>query len=192
MKKVKIIKKIVLKTAVFLTLVLLSTLVSAQTVDGTKNIEDLHFLKGKWSVNNYELKGKEWEPIGTTDAEFIIELNGKFISERVKYITKFGELNMITIIGFDGRLNNFKLSNMGADFGYMDIYFGKWIKDDLIFTNLKSDLPSMLDDGKELYFRLTYSEITSESFTHLVEGTIDNGETWFIFSKSVYSKKMNH
>ncbi len=173
------------------TLLMTASLVQAQEISPKKNIEALHFFEGKWSIDNYVLNEKKWESVGITNSEITLELNGKFVSEKVTYLTKFGQLNMITMIGFDSRLNNFKLSNMGENYGYMDIYFGEWINEDLVFTNLESDLPSKLDDGRELSFRVTYSNMSHQGFTHLVEGTLDKGKTWFSFSKSVYSKIIN-
>ena len=178
-----------IKTLFFTLLITVSSIVHSQEMNNKKNIEALHFLEGDWSIDNLVLKDDKWESIGSTNAEFKLDLNGKFVIEKVKYLTKFGQLTMITIIGYDSRLNNFKLSNMGADYGNMDIYFGEWMNDDLVFTNLTSDLPAILDDEQELSFRLTYSEIGNQGFTHFVEGTLDKGKTWFYYAKSIYSKR---
>jgi hypothetical protein len=177
-----------MRTVFFILVMTASSIVHSQEMNTKKNIEALHFLEGDWSIDNLVLKDDKWESIGSTNAEFKLDLNGKFVTEKVKYLTKFGQLTMITMIGIDGRLQNFKLSNMGADYGNMDIYFGEWMNEDLVFTNLKSDLPAILDNGQELSFRLTYSEISNQGFTHYVEGTLDKGKTWFYYSKSIYSK----
>jgi len=68
------------------------------------------------------------------------------------------------------------------------IYFGEWKDENLVFVNLESDMPVILDDGNEMFFRLTYSEISKQGFTHLVEGTVDKGKTWFSFSKALLKK----
>ncbi len=188
MRKSKCVGTVIAIRAIILMILIIPKFVDAQEVSPDKDIKALHFLEGNWSVENYILKSGKWETIGTTNAKFDIELNGKFINEKVKYLTKYGELNMTTVIGYDSRLKNFKLSSMDADYGNMDIYIGEWTDEELVFTNLNSDLPIVLDDGKELFFRLTYSEINYESFTHVVEGTTDMGETWFNFSKSTYTK----
>lgn len=98
---------------------------------------------------------------------------------------------MITHIGFDARANQYKLSAMDREFGMMDIYLGKWENENLIFTNLESDAPYLMEDGQKLWFRLTYSEITQDSFTHLVEGTFDQGKTWFTFSRADFKREDN-
>ena len=172
-------------------MVVTTSLVHAQKMNTKNSIEVLHFLEGNWNIDNYELKVEKWKSLGNTSSKFILEHNGKFITEKVKYLTKYGEINMITSIGYDNRLKKFKLCAMDKEYGYMDIYFGEWINNNLVFTNLESDMPVQLDDGKELSFRLTYSKISNQSFTHLVEGTYDKGKTWFSFSKSTYTENKN-
>ena len=70
----------------------------------------------------------------------------------------------------------------------MDIYIGEFLQDKIVFTNLKSDQPIAFGEDKKLSFRLTYSNIQKDSFEHLVEGTYDEGLTWFPFAKSIYQK----
>jgi hypothetical protein len=188
MNVLKLNNMLLLIKTILLTILMIPTLVHAQEADPKKDIKTLYFLEGKWSIDNLVLKDDKWESIGTTSAEFNLELNAKFVNEKVKYLTKFGQLTMITIIGYDSRLQNFKLSNMGADYGNMDIYFGEWVNEDLVFTNLESDIPAKLDEGRDLSFRLSYTDISDASFMHIVEGTTDKGKTWFYFSKSIYSK----
>lgn len=168
-------------------MVLMPLLLQAQK----NTVESIHFLSGNWNIDNYELKDKKWKLIGTTNSKTILEYDGRFISEKVKYLTKFGEINMITNIGYDNRLKKFKLCAMDKEYGYMDIYYGEWINENLVFTNLKSDIPIKFEDGRELSFRLTYSKISDQTFTHLVEGSYDKGKTWFSFSKSVYTRLIN-
>ena len=170
-------------------MIMLPTVINAQDLNTQNNIKALHFLEGDWTVDNLILKDEKWKSFGITRAEFKLELKGQFVREKVDYLTNNGELNMITYIGYDDRINRFKLSNLAAGYGNMDIYFGEWAGKDLVFTNLESDMPFKLEDGKELSFKLTYTNISSVGFTHIVEGTLDKGKTWFYFSKAMYSKK---
>ncbi|MCL6275581.1 hypothetical protein M3P19_16320 [Muricauda sp. 2012CJ35-5] len=152
-------------------------------------LKELQFLEGEWSLENFETKDqKTWNSIGNSIAHVTLEHDGKFIQEKVKYITGFGEINMITYIGFDYRLGKLKLCAMDKEYGSMDIYEGDKVGDDFVFTNLKSDLAIAMQDGKKLNFKLTYATISDTGFEHWVEGTYDGGETWFPFSKSVYTK----
>jgi hypothetical protein len=131
---------------------------------------------------------KGWDTIGTSNSVIQWKHDGRFLAETAKYLTSYGEINMITHIGFDSRSKNYKLSAMDKEYGLMDIYLGRWSGNDLVFTNLESDLPIVMEDGRELSFRLTYSLIKKNSFEHLVEGTFDRGKTWFPFSKGFYSR----
>ena len=154
----------------------------------TDAVSSIHFLSGEWQVENYAQDDVEWKKLGQTKAICQLEHDGKFVSERTTFLTQYGEINMITFIGFDSKANKFKLTAMDKEYGLMDIYLGGWMDDQLIFDNLQSDLPVKTQDGKDLYFRLTYKDISADHFTHLVEGTTDNGKNWFIFSKSNFNR----
>lgn len=172
---------------IYLTLIMIPSLIYAQETDPKMNVNTLNFLEGNWKVENWSFANDSgWQQIGETKSEIITEHNSKFIHEDVRYLTTFGEINMITFIGFDSRINKYKLCAMDKEYGLMDIYNGTWTEGDLIFTNLNSDKPVTMDDGKELHFRLTYQDITDAQFTHLVEGSFDKGNNWFVFSKSIY------
>jgi hypothetical protein len=114
--------------------------------------------------------------------------DGRFVEERVKHLTANGEINMITFIGYDARIKSYKLTAMDKEYGLMDVYTGDWNGDQLTFTNISSDTPILMEDGRKLNFRLTYSQITETSFQHTVEGTYDQGDTWFTFSVNNYQR----
>lgn len=176
-----------MRTLVTLVFLLSSILTLPQDQNVPKEIAALSFLVGDWSIENFENKKDDgWVSTGSSKADIRYEHDGRFLSERARYITGFGEINMITHIGFDSRVNTYKLSAMDKEYGLMDIYFGEWSDKRLVFTNLESDRPISLEDGQKLSFRLSYMDIGQDGFTHLVEGTFDGGATWFIFSKSVY------
>ncbi len=153
----------------------------------SQEMKDISFLEGSWSIENYEFsEEKGWSNIGTSNSVIQSKHDGRFLAETAKYLTSYGEINMITHIGFDSRSKSYKLSAMDKEYGLMDIYVGGWSSGDLVFSNLEADLPIVMEDGRELSFRLTYSSIKKNSFVHLVEGTFDGGKTWFPFSKGIY------
>ena len=167
-----------------ITIVLISTVVFGQE----KSAKSLYFLKGEWQVENYIKEQDTWKHLGNTQSIINLEHNGKFVSERTKFLTRFGEINMITFIGFDSKAKEFKLTAMDKEYGLMDVYLGNWVDGNLIFDNLKSDLPIQLQDGSNMHFRVSYKEIIKNSFTHLVEGSTDRGKTWSVFSKASFRK----
>lgn len=175
-----------LTSIIALFLILASQTFSLSQEDKMQNILP---LAGQWEVENYINQDNEWKNIGNTSSTIELVHEGRFISEKSKFLTAFGEINMITYIGFDSKQGRYKLTAMDKEYGLMDIYLGDWESDQLVFDNLKSDLPVKLDDGSEMHFRLTYKEIAVNSFTHLVEGTTDKGKSWFIFSKSMFKSK---
>lgn len=154
----------------------------------SQEMKGISFLEGSWSIENFEFSEENgWTNIGTSNSVIQTKHDGRFLAETAKYLTSYGEINMITHIGFDSRSKSYKLSAMDKEYGLMDIYVGTWCGDDLVFTNLESDLPIVMEDGRNLSFRLTYSSIKKNYFEHLVEGTFDGGKTWFPFSKGLYS-----
>ena len=174
----------------FSTAFLMNLMVSSQSTSGVDKMKFFHFLEGNWTVENFTLnKDKEWELIGETSSKNTFIHNGKFINENVKYLNASGEINMISYIGYDTRIQSYKLSAMDKEFGVMDIYRGEIKENDIVFTNLNSDAPFKMESGKSLWFKLTYKDITTNSFTHLVEGTFDKGKTWFIFSKATFKRQ---
>lgn len=165
---------------------------TAQTKIKNDKMEVFSFLKGNWNVENFKLnKEKKWELIGNTSSKNILVHDGQFVSENVKYLTAFGEINMITFIGYDSRIKSYKLSALDKEYGVMDIYLGEINNKEIVFTNLKSDAPFIMENGQSLWFKLTYKNITDNSFIHLVEGTTDKGKTWFSFSKARFKRIAN-
>jgi len=172
----------------FLTLVLIlfCTVASGQESPADQ-LKKLDFLIGDWAIENFKSNADgSWESLGSSTSVISWDNGGRFIREMAKHLTQFGEINMLTYIAFDYRLNGFKLTAMDKEYGLMDVYHGEYTNDQLIFTNLKSDIPIKMEDGKELSFRLTYTFKSDKEFSQLVEGTYDKGETWFVFARSDY------
>ena len=168
---------------------LLPFLSTAQN-DISDNLTSLKFLIHDWKVTTYSpIENDDWKLGGESSAHITTLHDGGFIEEDVKYILGEEELNMRTYIGYDQRVKKFKLCAMDKEYQVMDIYYGEWEGDKLVFTNLTSDKPIVFDDGRELSFKLTYEDISSTRFIHLVHGTYDGGKTWFPFSKAIYEKK---
>ena len=179
-----------MKTAFTLSFLLLFSLHSLAQENPADQLKKLDFLIGDWSLENYKnTPDGSWESLGKTSASFGWENGERFIKEMTQYLTQFGEINMLSYIAFDYRLNNFKLTAMDKEYGLMDVYHGEYKDKVLIFTNLNSDIPIKMPDGRELSFRLTYTFKNNKEFTHLVEGTYDKCQNWFVFARSDYKKK---
>ncbi|GEM_PF-6129421 len=152
-------------------------------------LKKLDFLIGNWTIENYKRNADgSWESIGSSASAISWDNGGRFIREMAQHLTQFGEINMLTYIAFDSRLNGFKLTAMDKEYGLMDIYHGEYSGKELVFTNLESDIPIKMQDGKELSFRLTYTFQNGQKFSQLVEGTYDKGGNWFVFARSDYTR----
>lgn len=162
---------------------LIMSVMTAQAQDqDTTKMARLAFLVSDWEVVPSE------EALKSTTSSISWVHDGQFIEEHVKHLTKYGEINMITFIGYDARIQSYKLTAMDKEYGQMDVYVGDWEDDQLIFTNITSDAPIQMPDGQPLNFRITYFDINKDSFSHKVEGTYDQGATWFTFSINQYRR----
>ncbi len=181
------LEKMKINTLVITTLLMF---LSNSVALGQENkMQKIRILSGEWEIENYVNENNEWKNIGSTKSIIELVYDGTFISEKSKFLTNYGEIHMTTFIGFDSKQGKFKLTAMDKEYGLMDVYLGTWLDNELIFDNLESDLPVKLEDGNEMHFRLSYKEISENSFTHLVEGTTDKGKSWFVFSRSLFKRK---
>ena len=152
--------------------------------DKSSKLQKLGFMIADWNV----VETSSSQESDTTNSIIEWVHDGQFVKEEVKHLTKYGPINMITYIGWDSRLQGYKLVAMDKEYGQMDVYEGVWDNEQLVFNNLNSDRPIVMQDGRELNFKLTYYAISNDSYKHKVEGTYDQGDTWFTFSISQYHK----
>jgi len=170
-------------------IILLASILISFNISGqiSEKMKSLEHLIGKYSVTTYDFESGEWIDGDTTSSVVEKVHDGAFLREQVKYETKKMEITMLIFIGFDRRINKYKLCAMDKEFQSMDIYHGEISDKMLVFSNMESDKPLVFDDGSKIHFRLSYN-FNETGFTHLVEGTKNNGTSWFPFSKSIYRK----
>ena len=92
-------------------------------VNTPEQMKKLNFLISNWKV--IETSGSVASS-DTTQASIKWLHEGKFVQELVQHNTQFGEINMLTIIGFDSRWGRYKLTAMDKEYGMMDTYEGDW------------------------------------------------------------------
>lgn len=133
---------------------------------------------------------ESWQEVGNGVAHYESILGGSFL--RKTAVNDFGgtTLTMETTIGFDQKSNQPKLIALDKEYGSIDIYEGNIKADSIEFINLNSGVSFTTKDGKSLYFRLTFYEITETSHKFLVEFSSDEGNTWSPYVKQ-YCKKVN-
>ena len=144
-------------------------------------------LIGDYEVVSSELTEKGWIKGEPTSSSIESVFDGRFLKEQTKHKTPNMELNMLVYIGYDSRVDQYKLTVMDKEYGIMDTYYGHLSGKSLMFTNMESDVPFVYQDGSEVHFRLTY-EFTDSGINLSVEGTKDKGESWFWFSKATYRR----
>lgn len=160
----------------------------AQEEKLSNRLEPLNFILGDWNVTTYGKDSTGSRVSGALTSAIIGTIHdGGFIKEEVKYQGPAFTINMVTFIGYDPRANKYKLCAMDKEFQVMDIYYGDWSGEKLVFTNLESDKPFDFGNGQTVHFRITYTP-TENGFDHKVEGTSDKGANWFYFSHSEFRR----
>ena len=154
------------------------------------SIGELELLVGRFAIKNQSLTPDGgWQTVGWSAATIAPSQAGRFLEEEAQYLMSDMEINMHTFIGYDDRLRGFKLAAMDKEFGLMDIYYGEQTKEGAYsFTNIESDIPFTIGEDQFMHFRLTYDQLSEQGFVHLVEGTMDGGESWQPFTRSIYRR----
>ena len=84
-----------------------------------------------------------------------------------------------TFITYDQYRKLYRLAAIDDTFGLMDIYEGDFMNDNTLqVTNLRADTNFPTNDGGEMYFRLTFTELDENTREFLVERSSDNGANW--------------
>ena len=157
---------------------------------GQKRIDELAFLLGDYTVQVMlqDDLGK-WMKGGTGTAKFYPILNDTFIREDLNLTLGTGTLTMSNSIGRDGRMNELRMIAMDKEFAFIDVYKGKLDQNTIIFDNLTSDIPATSPTGQPISFRITYSKISDKVNESFVEMTTDEGKTWKVYSKQIFTRK---
>lgn len=146
-------------------------------------------LLGSWQTDNYVFKDGEWAQFATSTTTFSKKLKGKLITEEISDLKPNNSFIVETLISFDQYRDIYRLAAIDDTYGLMDIYEGDFIKDGVIqFTNFRAGTNFPTEDGGDMYFRLTFSEIDKNTREFLVENTVDKGATWSPMNKNILKK----
>lgn len=159
----------------------------AQTLN--PKLKALSYMLGNWNVKTYHPNGKGgWKIPTTGKAEYATILEGTFIREKVKFNTGKSTLTMFNILGIDPRTKKLRMIAMDKEFGTMDVYKGDIQGRNAYLSNLRSDERFEDKAGNHWAFRLSFTFISNDEFSLLVEYTKNDGKSWKIFQKNVYHR----
>lgn len=176
-----------LKSTVVLVALLFSTNLGAQELH--ENLTEFKHLLGWFEVKVMLPDGQGgWRESGEGKAEFVANLGGRFIEENIVSTFGNGTLTMNNIIGVDPRDKELRLFAMDKEFGAMDVYTGMADGKSMVFTNLNSDKRFTSGDGQSLAFRLSFSYVSDEEHSLLVEYTNDEGKSWNPYARHQYKR----
>ncbi|MBT5187593.1 MAG: DUF1579 family protein [Kordiimonadaceae bacterium] len=149
----------------------------------------LEGLLGPWETTNYAYSDGEWKQIATSKVTFLKKLKGKLITEEISNLTPATGFIVETFISYDQYRKTYRLAAVDDTFGLMDIYEGDWVDDALFqLTNLRAGTNFPTQDGGSMYFRLSFTELSTDKREFLVERSNDNGMTWSPMNKNEMSR----
>jgi len=160
-----------------------SPFIAAQTSEIEKvpleKMAMLDSILGKWHTVQYAYENNAWKKIATSQVTYSKKLKGKMIAEEIHDLEPDNVFIVETFISYDQYRNLYRIAAVDDTFGLMDIYEGDFISPEKFqVTNLRAGTNFPTDDGGEMYFRLTFTEIDNDTREFLVERSTDNGMSW--------------
>lgn len=160
-----------------------SPFLPAQTPDieavPLEKMAKLESILGSWSTVQFSYENDAWKQIATSTVTYHKQLKGKLIAEEIRDLKPDNIFIVETFITYDQYRNLYRIAAIDDTFGLMDIYEGDFIATDKFqVTNLRAGTNFPTDDGGEMFFRLTFTEINNDTREFLVERSTDSGKTW--------------
>lgn len=182
------------KILLVLSFIFYSPFIAAQNSDIEKvpleKMAMLDSIIGNWHTVQYAYENNTWKQIATSKAIYSKKLKGKMIAEEIHDLEPDNVFIVETFISYDQYRNLYRIAAIDDTFGLMDIYEGDFISPDKFqVTNLRAGTNFPTEDGGEMYFRLTFTEIDNDTREFLVERSIDNGMSWSPMNKNEMSRE---
>lgn len=147
-------------------------------------------LVGEWNVQ-LEMRNAPNEPFTTlrTTSTITQLLKGAFVQERIVLPTPAGQsIELVGIFGYDRFRSVYRFAWLDDHFALFDVMEGNWHGDSLVVNNLRSrtTIPA---GGKDMYSRMVWRPLGTDSV--LVESLVsaDSGATWFTQTRARYLRR---
>lgn len=179
------------KKIIILGFLIIPVLISAQNTDEHKKaIEKILISEGYFGYDLYYPDHSGNPTLGASvnpEETDKIKLLNCYYSLNHKYFNMdlvTADISYKLILGYDQFRDVYVLSAFDNGPALVDVYQGNIDgKGNLIADNLKSGTHYVDDKGTKHHNRLSLQNITSNSFTFLIEDSINEGKTWSIQAK---------
>jgi hypothetical protein len=149
-----------------------------------KELEDLAFLEGNWTVAlSTRLGDGQWEDTSAT-SEIKRDLRGCLLSERLAGSRQKRPFHVLSLFAFDNHSKLLQQVLTDSEHGLLALYQGRRNQEELVF-----DLPLIRDDGTKWIVRRAYFAVTPNSFSVENRHSQDEGKTWRVVVKARYVLK---
>ncbi len=179
------------KKIIILGFLIIPVLISAQNTDAHKKaIEKILIREGYFGYDLYYTDQSGNPTLGASvnpEEKDKMKLLNCYYSLNRKYFNMdlvTADITYRLILGYDQFRDVYVLSAFDNGPALVDVYQGNIdAKGNLITDNLKSGTHYLDDKGTKHHNRLSLQNIASNSFTFLIEDSIDEGKTWSIQAK---------
>lgn len=145
-------------------------------------------MLGEWTVVTEMINPEgDWIEQGVDRVSVKAGLEGLMIAETHQGRVSGESLIVETDYSFDQYRNVYRAAALDNTWGLMDIYEGDLSDGALVLTNLRAGTSFVLDDGRDLNFRLTIP-VSGDERVMTVDQSIDAGASWTPFFRLTYKR----
>ena len=181
------------RTAILVAISIFALVLTAKAQDQNlaEKLSDYNYMLGDWTVTSFvPTQDGDWRKGNPGTASITTELGGTIITKRqTMQLPNGGTMTVMNVIGIDARTEELRMFTIDKEYGAMDIYKGTADGAAIKVSNLGHDVPFKTQDGGGISFRVSIEKESEDRHTLLVEGTMNEGKTWFPFVKNEYDRE---
>jgi hypothetical protein len=171
-----------------LLLLILTLSVYSQENNYTKNLSSIKFLEGTFTtaISFSDTDGKWQKPV---ESKFTFNkiMKNKYIEGGglVTFTPSFST-NFRMTFDYDALNNVYRLVTLDDSYGFMDIYYGNWVKNELILSNEDTGT-QVINDGNRVYGKIIIKPISKVKFEIIAKVSQDDKVTWQNYMKMTFT-----
>lgn len=160
----------------------------SQEKEYKKTLSSIDFIEGQFTtaISFSDADGKWEKPI---KSEFIFKkiMKNLFIEGGglVAFTSSFST-NFRMTFDYDALNDVYRLVTLDDSYGFMDIYYGNWVENELILSN-ETTGTQVINEGNRVYGKLILKPLSKERFRIIAKVSQDNKATWQNYMKMTFT-----